>query len=371
MMKRNHAIDSVRGLLLLCMAINHYIWITGGWSVVQRLTLQPFGQVGAAEGFIFISGLMVGLIYCRPSAAQVTRSLFTRVKQLYSYHVASLILIIMLSFSLSYLWSIDPSFIHSMFPFLTRQPELATPLILLMIHKPAYFDILPMYIAFMLLAPLVITLLYRGKVVLIIAISLAMWLSSSWVDASFWAAQVAPLTPINTGYFSWLAWQLPFVIGIGLGYSHHHLSIQWFKYKSALIVTAIIATFIFLTHHNVFAQAFGIHQGTLYQLANKPTLGWLRVLNLAMLIYLISYVIHHKPHYLTFRPLALLGRHSLPVFAWHYVVIFTLAPLSRLFIQSATHYNLMLVAVALLLFIPPLIREKHLTIRRFTFNRST
>ncbi|GAL08888.1 OpgC protein [Photobacterium aphoticum] len=42
------------------MTFNHLIWISGGSTWLQRFTLQPFGQFGAAEGFVFISGLLAG-----------------------------------------------------------------------------------------------------------------------------------------------------------------------------------------------------------------------------------------------------------------------------------------------------------------------
>ncbi|MCK6264151.1 OpgC domain-containing protein [Vibrio sp. ZSDE26] len=361
-MKRNHAIDSIRGLLLIFMAINHFIWITGGRSAIQLFTLQPLGQVGAAEGFVFISGLMVGLIYCRPAATNVTSKLIQRAKQLYGYHIGALILIIVVAISISTLWPVYPAFFQTMFPFLFRQPELATPLTLLLIHKPAYFDILPMYIVFMLCAPIALHLLNRGKILWVIAISTIIWLSSSWVDLSTQIAQVAPITPINTGYFNWLAWQLPFMIGLSIGYCHHHLSINWFKYRLILLLAVVAAVFIFLAHHNVFVQQFGLHQGTLYTLGNKPTLGWLRVFNLALLIYLLNYLIMHHPRLLTFRPLAMLGRHSLQVFSWHYVVIFTLAPFAFKYASTGPAYNLMLAMIVGLLFIPSFIIEKKKTV---------
>ncbi|WGV98596.1 OpgC domain-containing protein [Vibrio sp. YMD68] len=369
-MKRNHAIASIRGLLLICMALNHFIWMTGGRSVIQVLTLQPLGQVGAAEGFIFISGLMVGLIYCRPSATQITRKIFTRVKQLYYYHIGALALIVGIILMVSYGGVGYPSFFQSMFPFLFRQPELATAMTLALIHKPAYFDILPMYIAFMLCTPMVIHSLNKGKIIGVITVSLVIWLSSSWVNLSQGLSELAPITPINTGYFSWLAWQLPFVMGVCLGYSHHHVSIAWFQYKRVVVAAFIIAFVLFLAHHNVFYPSLGIHQGTLYQYADKPTLGWLRVLNMSLLIYLFSYLIQRWPNGVVIRPFALLGRHSLQVFTWHYVVIFTLTPFCTQFVKNNGLYHSMLIVVVLLLFLPPLMREKHLLFRRFTFNRS-
>ena len=61
-MKRIPALDSIRGLLLLIMTLNHLFWISGGSSIYQLFTLQPLGQFGAAEGFILVSGFLAGAI---------------------------------------------------------------------------------------------------------------------------------------------------------------------------------------------------------------------------------------------------------------------------------------------------------------------
>lgn len=66
-MKRIPALDSIRGLLLVIMTVNHLIWISGGNSVIQLFSLQPLGQFGAAEGFILVSGFLAGAIYSDPN----------------------------------------------------------------------------------------------------------------------------------------------------------------------------------------------------------------------------------------------------------------------------------------------------------------
>ena len=94
-MKRIAALDSIRGLLLLLMTINHLIWISGGYSLIQTVTLQPLGQFGAAECFVFISGLLAGAIYSRESLTniQTITKAWHRAFGIYRYHIGCLFIV--------------------------------------------------------------------------------------------------------------------------------------------------------------------------------------------------------------------------------------------------------------------------------------
>ncbi|WP_394252364.1 OpgC domain-containing protein [Vibrio profundi] len=357
-MQRNQSIDTIRGALLLIMTINHFIWITVGWANIQYFTLQPFGQVGAAEGFIFISGLMVGLIYTGSDTALNRTKLFSRSKQLYCYHMGAILMVLVICSLYIAFVPATQDFYGGLFPWLLSDKLMALITSIPMLHKPAYFDILPMYVAFLAMAPLVIHQLKKARVVWVIVLSLLIWQSSRYIDLASMLNPFFSEGTLNTGYFSWLAWQLLFVAGLCLGFTARHKPINWFKYRAATIFVVIAVLIIFILNRNVFAQ-YGIHQGTLYQIADKPLLGWLRVFNLLLLVYLFAFVIKHWPRLLTFKPLALLGRHSLHVFAWHYVVIFSIAPLVLGFFNFQLSIAVGIIITTLLLYIPPLYREKN------------
>jgi len=57
--QRDNRVDSIRGLLLILIAINHF----GGW--VAGVIWEPIGFVSDAEGFIFISGFVLSIVYSR------------------------------------------------------------------------------------------------------------------------------------------------------------------------------------------------------------------------------------------------------------------------------------------------------------------
>jgi hypothetical protein len=61
-LERRPELDALRGLFLVWMTLTHLPY------ALQRLyTNQPIGFVSAAEGFVFISALLVGRIYMRDS----------------------------------------------------------------------------------------------------------------------------------------------------------------------------------------------------------------------------------------------------------------------------------------------------------------
>ncbi len=322
-MKRNHAIDTFRGLLLVIMTINHLAWISGGYSIVQYVTLQPLGQIGAAEGFIFVSGLMVGLIYSVKPMDIITNKLLHRAKEIYLYHLGFMLVVIAIALFYLAVLPASQSIFNANLGFILSDPLVAVPLSLTLVHKPGYFDILPMYIAFLCVSPIIIQLLQKGLWMVVMAVSVGLWLASDYVVLS----EMTSDTAINTGYFSWLAWQMPFFIGTTLGFFHRQHQVAWFKHRWLTALIATIATLLFAAHHNAFA-AWGITQFEIYQLANKPTLGWLRITYMLLWVYLFGFLFSHFPKAFTFKPLANIGANSLKIFSFHYVICFALAPLA-------------------------------------------
>ena len=86
-------VDALRGMLLIMMAVNHIP------SDLQIVTNHVFGFVSAAEGFVFLSGLMSGLVYARryykAGAAAVKESAVSRAKGIYVFHVITFLLVLL------------------------------------------------------------------------------------------------------------------------------------------------------------------------------------------------------------------------------------------------------------------------------------
>lgn len=329
-MKRIPALDSIRGLLLVIMTINHLIWISGGQSALQYFTLQPLGQFGAAEGFILISGLLAGAVYSRRelSDGEAKRKVWHRAFTIYKYHVASLFVVMLwFTFCVALLPSLTPVFGAS-FNNLTETPLLTLALSALLVNKPDYLEILPLYIMFMLVLPLALYAYRRGYVWLVLLVSTGVWALSNSIQATVLAPVFNAISPdlsVQFGYFDPFAWQLLFIGGSAIGYFMRKGTLVWY-HPVVAVVAAVLAGLLFAAHHHAFLS-FGIHQGVLYSMADKPELGWLRILNLALWVYLVAVIIRKAPNLLDFRPLGYIGRQSLQVFTWQAVLIYISAPL--------------------------------------------
>ena len=81
--ERDNRIDTLRGLLLISMSINHY----GSW--VADFIWEPFGYVSDAEGFIFMSGFVFALVYSRyiTDLKLLAKKIFHRAFTVYHYHL--------------------------------------------------------------------------------------------------------------------------------------------------------------------------------------------------------------------------------------------------------------------------------------------
>ncbi|PSU20274.1 OpgC protein [Photobacterium phosphoreum] len=359
-MKRIAALDSIRGLLLLLMTINHLIWISGGYSVIQTVTLQPLGQFGAAECFVFISGLLAGAIYSRESLTntQTITKAWHRAFSIYRYHIACLLIVFGWVFIASHL-------LPSAVPILQQSANnvLAAPIKTFiasaaLVNQPNYFDILPLYIIFMLLLPLLVVAYRKGLGWLVISVSIGAWVFSHAINT----ATLIPLfrfifsdSTIQFGYFNIFAWQLLFVMGSALGFMLQNKTLRW-RHPALTIIATIIATGLFAAHNGAFSS-FGIYRWVLSMYADKPELGWLRTLNITVWVYLIGVIIQRYPNALHIKALSYIGRHSLRVFSWQIVIVYLSAPLLHN-LRLEPYYILLIIAIAATLWLAALLSEK-------------
>jgi len=310
------------------MTINHLIWMSVGQTTLQLFTLQPFGLFGAAEGFIFISGLLAGLVYSNPkyNQRQLKEKAFSRAFEIYKYHVMSLVAVIAIVLVyLNFIPETAPLWRINM-PNLLSDSVNAYFLSLLMINRPTYFDILPLYFVMLLCLPFIVGQLQRGRLWLVMLISIGLWLLSSVIEAQMFTRPLTKITPsltVNLGYFDLLAWQLLFTVGIVLGYLQRVKNINWFP-NNSLVVLVVIALLGLFSVHQGFFEIEGLH---LYLYADKPDLGWLRLLNIALFIYLLAFIIKKSANSFNLLGLQFIGKHSLQVFAWHTVLVYLSGPI--------------------------------------------
>jgi hypothetical protein len=330
---RDLRFDTLRGLFLVIMTVNHLP------TELRRITDQSVGLFSAAEGFVFLSGLMAGWVYTRRFRSQGPAGLWTaaseRAKSIYRWHVGS----VLAAFVLVQLTERLVGYCSPAVPRLFfEHPALSLGLGVSLLYQPGLLDLLPMYCGFVMLLPTVIRSLESGRRSLVLAISGGVWLAVQWAPP----VDGAPLYPINTGSFNLLAWQFLFVAGVVVGHARACGRPQVSRPSPWVLAgAAAVAVYGIGVHYAQWPalwpdRVFGV-------LVNKPALGLLRMADFGCVAYLFGVLGAQFPGALTWRPLAFLGRHSLAVVATQSVAVMGLLQFPSLF---GTELSRTLVAAA-------------------------
>jgi len=336
---RDLRFDTLRGLFLVLMTINHLP------TEMRVATDQPLGLFTAAEGFVFLSGLLAGWVYTRRYRSLGREGLWQatteRAKSIYRWHIGALLAAFVLVQLTEHLLGYCSPNVPKLF---FEHPLEALGLGLSLLYQPGLLDLLPMYCGFVLLLPLVIRSLENGRRNLVLGLSAALWLGVQWAPP----IDGAPLYPINTGSFNLLAWQFLFVAGVAVG----HARVSGFAQLArpsrwVLAGAAAVAVYGLGVRHLHWGSLWP--QATFGMFLNKPALGLLRLADFGSVAYLVAIFGSKFPALLTSRALSLLGRHSLAVVAVQSVAIMTLLQFPALF-ETATSRTVVAAGVVGLLF---------------------
>lgn len=354
-MQRLDALDGLRGYFLVFMLLNHLAFADG--LLLQRLNHKELGFVEDAQGFVFLSGLIVGLYYARLAGKQgpavMAGKLRARAATLYRQHL--FLVLALMGAALAY-----PPLIEAwgglLGSALWEQP--ATTLLgsATLLYQGAFLDILPQYMLYLLAAPFLVRLCLRDRVMEVLAGSLLLWLAVQLglhqpLAAALEAAVQGPLPGLSLrGAFNPLAWQVIFVVGLVLGVQvtrgrTETLARLFHPGDSGLLRVALVMLGIFLALRLGFS--FGLLQDTalgerfrtqLY----RPDFTLVYFLNFAALAYVVAWLLLCGPRsdsklargaaalvrrVLALRFLQLLGRHSLQVYLYHVLLVYALVAL--------------------------------------------
>lgn len=330
-MTRRPELDSMRGILLVLMALTH---LPMG---LTRFANQPLGFVSAAEGFVFLSAFLVGSIYTplmlERGIGFVRTRIWKRTRQLYGYHAGLLL------FAFTIIAGIA-CFAHSqdlrnfLAPFF-HSPGWASIAAPLLLYQPPLMDILPMYIAFLALTPLVLQFAARRGWRLLLILSALLWIAAQLQTGhrlyDLMAAGGYPLPRDAWSSFDWFAWQLVWMTGLWLGSAavrptvahaaaaasgSFSLSRKVQQGATYILIGAIGAAAVLLcARHQIGGFTAGLDLNG--PLTSKWHLGPLRVANFALLGFLAHRFLLPLLHWLRIGALELLGRSSLQVFTAH------------------------------------------------------
>jgi hypothetical protein len=306
---RIDGIDFWRGFALVTIFIDH-----APENIFEHVTQMNFGFSDAAELFVFLSGASVALAYgsrfFRGETAAAIRAVFRRAFTLYWVQVLISLLTIAIFAAAALWWDNDDLIDHEDRDTVVSSPLRGISAILALAHQFGNVNILPLYIVLLLITPALLVLARRND-----------WLMLLTSGLIYLAARVfelnLPSWPLDGGwYFNPLAWQFIFAIGLFVGRRLRNGGIPFDRRLFALCLAVLAASFAVLT------DGFWLVPGLLTDMREvldltKTHLGLARLVHFLALAYVIGHsgLTQRLRRTWVFSPLALMGRHSLPVFA--------------------------------------------------------
>jgi hypothetical protein len=319
--QRRPELDALRGLFLVWMTLTHLP------TRVSELVNQPFGFVSSAEGFVFLSAMLVATLYIHQVAEdseRVRSKLWMRALRIYGYHVIMLAMVF--TVVAAFAAHTHRAAIYNLVNFYLAHPVTAIIGSLLLIYCPPLLDILPMYVTFLLLTPYVLSVAVRRGWGMILAISGAVWLLAqlglrSWAHSAVVHATGLHIPLQETGAFNLFAWQAVWILALWVGARSSQGENPLSKLPGFVFpLSGAICLFFLGVRHDWLGPH--LTQEALGLSLDKWQIGPLRVLNL----FAFSCLVYGSRRYLSrivlVEPLVTLGTASLEVFCAHLFFVF-------------------------------------------------
>jgi hypothetical protein len=310
MPREANAVDFWRGIALITIFVNH---IPGNFY--GQYTHANYSISDSADLFVFMAGwslrLLVGSSRAPATPWYLTLRLGGRAVQLYAAQILiTMIAIAMLAASATVFENPLVLEWHNAAP-VFQDPVLTHVGLALLTHQLGYFDILPLYVVLMAMAP-AFAILDRYAPNWVLPVSLAIYAVALAVPIP------VPTWPVDgQWFFNPLAWQLIFVLGFVLareqgigGFVRRHIvPIRW-------IALPFVIASVYVAYHLYYPDPTEVPQPVLFFIVDKTYVTPIRVLQFLALIAVFSVTYPYIRRWA--RPLtefgSLLGRNSLYVF---------------------------------------------------------
>jgi hypothetical protein len=249
--KRDLRLDLLRGFAVIAMVADH---VGGEHSWLYAITGGDRFFVSAAEVFVFISGLLMGIIYggvvARQGLGAALMKSLQRTWTLYLMTVSLTLTLMALSTQLALGWG--PG---------TPDGKWSDLIVsVLTLHRTFYLtDILLLYTLLVCAAVPVLVLLVHARVTYVLAGSWGLWMLWQLAPQH---AQV-PWSIADNSVFNFAAWQALFVTAMALGYHRQRLE-QHLAWVSERVVLGISGAFV--------AAVIAVHLGFLLPLSVSPVM---------------------------------------------------------------------------------------------------
>jgi hypothetical protein len=328
-LERRPELDALRGLFVVWMTLTHLP------TRFSDFVNSPIGFVSSAEGFVFVSALLVGRLYIREfytNATQVRTRLWKRSLQIYGYHLLMLALVFTIAAAIAV--HTHKAALNNLLDFYLAHPFVAIIGSVLLLYCPPLLDILPMYVTFLFFTPLLLSAAVRLGWKRILPVSGCIWLLAQFGLRDLvhnWIVHVTHLQiPLQeTGAFNLFAWQALWAVGCWVGARSATREQTFADPPGWLAVFCCVLCLAFIGIRwgwlgpHLTQQALGIQ-------LDKWKIGPLRVINLVAFSVVVYWLRRHLVKVVAIEPFLTLGKASLRVFCAHLVFVFVgLALLAR------------------------------------------
>ncbi|MHB1858052.1 MAG: OpgC domain-containing protein [Acidobacteriaceae bacterium] len=352
-LERRPELDALRGLFLVWMTLTHLP------TRFSDFVDQPIGFVTSAEGFVFLSALLVGRLYVRElleDGPRVRRKLWRRSLKIYGYHL--LMLGFAFTVAAAYAVHTHKAALTNLLDFYLAHPMVAIVGSVLLLYCPPLLDILPMYVMFLFFTPLLLSASWRYGWRTILACSGLVWLLAQFGLRDLAHHAIVQVTHLHiplqeTGAFNLFAWQAVWIGGLWLGAQSAMGIAPLRRIPSwcAAVAGAVCLFFIGVRHGWLGSH---LTQQSLGMMLDKWQIGPLRVLNLLAFMIVFYWLRKYVLRAVSIEPFLTLGKASLQVYCAH--LFFVFAGLALLYgeveqLQGITAITLVVVTFAVLLLV--------------------
>lgn len=319
--RRRPELDALRGFFLVWMTLNHLP------TRLSEYFNQPLGFVSSAEGFVFLSALLLAMLSirrARKEPQQMLEKIWKRSFRIYGYHLFMLLFAFTIAATVAS--HAHRTALANLLNYYLAHPFSAIVSSLLLIYCPPLLDILPMYIVFMFATPPLLIFAARRGWGWILAASGSIWFLAQFGLRTWIHEIVVKTTHLNiplqeTGAFNLFAWQLIWVLGLCFGSFIAGRRRPFPKLpRSVFFVSVAISIFFLGVRHSWFGpslspQFFGME-------LDKWEIGPLRLLNLAAFAIFLYGSRSIVKQIVSVEPFLTLGKASLEVFCAHLFFVF-------------------------------------------------
>lgn len=257
--KRDLRVDFIRGFVMLILIVVHINML----SFYNYIAWERFGVVTGAEGFVMLSGLILGLLSRlrmeHDGFGSTVNKQYNRAFLLYRTSLVVILSVLLINFipfidaKAAMTFTTYSGQVYNLYPDLSLFGQYHDKIIakfFLLRYGPHQFQILGLYVILLMFSPFILWLLSKNRVGLVLALSWIIYFANNGFHVRPTGAQFEYAFPV-------LTWQILFVHGLVIGYYRNEI---WNFFHSKLgaylfaFIMVLFFGFLFFTYNNPLEQ---------------------------------------------------------------------------------------------------------------------